>query len=236
MAGTAAVCTLGLPAIAQASLTYTVPAGLTAGDTYRLVFVTSSTTDGTSTDITTYNTMAQSADVLNATLPSATWYVIGSTSATTAATNISCGGNCATDPIYLVTGTEIATSQSNLLNGNLLSAIDLDENGNTPPNTYGSYVYTGTDDGGTADTYSPLGGSTYSIGGDYTSTEGASLQDIYLAHSYYTSIPIYAISGEITVPGGMTSTPEPMSLSLLLAGGAMTGVARRLKRKRRQMH
>jgi hypothetical protein len=40
----------------EANLLINTPAGLTAGDTFRIVFVTDGTTQATSTSISTYNT------------------------------------------------------------------------------------------------------------------------------------------------------------------------------------
>ena len=51
---------VGIAARSDAS-TLTIPPGLNAGDTYRLVFVTSNTTTATSTNIADYNAFVTSA-------------------------------------------------------------------------------------------------------------------------------------------------------------------------------
>ena len=54
MFGTRVVGLLLASTAAHAGTFLTVPQGLNPGDTYRLAFVSSETTDATSTDITTY--------------------------------------------------------------------------------------------------------------------------------------------------------------------------------------
>ena len=54
----------------------TVPTGLSVGDQYRLVFVTSTTHQATSSDINSYNSIV---DALGDTVIESDWKVIGST-------------------------------------------------------------------------------------------------------------------------------------------------------------
>ena len=57
------------------------PAGLAEGDSFRLVFLTSTTTDATSADIAVYNTFVNNAANLSGSLVKDkgwTWYAIGS--------------------------------------------------------------------------------------------------------------------------------------------------------------
>lgn len=141
------------------------------GDTYRLVFITSADTAGTSTDITTYNTFVQGlADAAG--LDGATWNVVGSTSAVDARDNT--GTNPDTDgvgeAVLLMDGTTvIADNYADLWNGiNVIRdeegtwlTVHLDENGNQRLN---DRVITGTDGDGKASTDSArvLGGSSES--------------------------------------------------------------------------
>ena len=128
---------------------------------YRLAFVTDDTTDATSSDITTYNSFVTAEAALNLSLPSTTWTAIASTSGVNAATNISCGSACDSNvPIFLVDGTEVATSAAALFAGAILNPIDEDENGNL---LYG-YVWTGSNADGTAATGNELGSSTPVLG------------------------------------------------------------------------
>src|ERR1035437_7738012 len=92
--------------------TFLFPAGLNPGDLFRLVFVTSTTTVATSPDISYYNSFVTNvADAVPELLAlNATWTVIGSTSAVSAASNIG-----ATDSgIYRLDGLEVAAGTTAL--------------------------------------------------------------------------------------------------------------------------
>ena len=103
------------------------------GDTYRFAFVSSATTQATSTDINYYNTFLQNlADASSLGLSGATWKVIGSTSTVDARDNTSTnpGVNGTGEAIFLVDGaTVIANNYSDLWDGNLDHALNMDENG-----------------------------------------------------------------------------------------------------------
>lgn len=216
-------------ALAQ-SFTFTPPAGLAAGSTYRLVFETSGTIAGTSTDINTYNNFAAAQAALSTSLPTTTWAAIASTAAVSAVDNISCTGSCLTDPIYLVTGVEVATQQSGLFattpggtNVTLLSAIDVTQFGVTlvsPPSPNLAYVWTGTKaDGSQGASGYDLGGNIAPLAGQQGLTSG---QYLYNGNFAPTNLlPIYAISAELTVPQGSTSVPEPGTAPVLAAGLAL---------------
>ena len=218
-ASATAACLLGVPGIARADLLFTPPPGVTA---YRLVFVTDDTTAATSSDISTYNAFVTADAANNALLPSTTWTAIASTASVDALTNTACSAACeANDPIFLVDGTEIATSTTALFTTGILAFLDEDENGN--PDS--SPVWTGTNSDGTAATGHELGSSRPEVGADETSAwlngDGGRPASGLL--------PLYAISGEIDV-----SAPEPMSLSLLAFGGIATGLAGRFRRRRQR--
>jgi hypothetical protein len=243
---TALACVLGFPAVAAAS-SFEEPTGLAPGSTYRLIFVTSDTTTATSSNIATYNTLANTDANLPAAvafgLPSSTWSAVAGTDTVSALSNISvgCTGSCLTDPIYLVNGTEVATSQAALFSAPILTDIDLTEVGGAAPSHTGyydaNYVWTGSNpDGSLADVEPPY--YVYGLG-DSSGYAGAGLSD---STSYYLddgndtqtiAEPIYAISGELTVPSANIAAPEPMSAALLLTGGVMTGLARIRRRKAR---
>jgi len=222
----AIVCLLGMPVAANAGATFTQP-DLATGSTYRLAFITSDPTTATSSDIATYNSFAASEAALNTSLPSTTWSAIASAGSTSAVMNLdaSCTGSCLTDPIYLVDGTTVvATSQGNLFGGTILNQIIEDENGN-PSSAF--YVWTGSTSAGGISPNGALGAATAQVGSNLSPlTYGYVLQAGNLAFDTTGLHPIYAISGELTV------VPEPVSGSLLLVGGAATGLVRRLRRKR----
>ena len=222
----AIVCLLGMPVAANAGATFTQP-DLATGSTYRLAFITSDPTTATSSDIATYNSFAASEAALNTSLPSTTWSAIASAGSTSAVMNLdaSCTGSCLTDPIYLVDDTTVvATSQGNLFGGTILNQIIEDENGN-PSSAF--YVWTGSTSAGGISPNGALGAATAQVGSNLSPlTYGYVLQAGNLAFDTTGLHPIYAISGELTV------VPEPVSGSLLLVGGAATGLVRRLRRKR----
>ena len=199
----------------DAQAQFTLPSGLSAGSTYRLVFLTSGATAATSTDISTYNSFVTAQAALNSSLPSTNWYAIASTATTSAAANIGCGGSCGTDPVYLVNGTEVVASAANLFAATptgwitLLSAINVFQNGQTDINP--DYAWTGSLNDGSA--AAALGSNFVSEGWSVVSDNG------YLSSGFTdsntTPLEMYAISGELTVPAAV---PEPGSMPLMASG------------------
>ena len=231
-------CLRGLPAVAHASFTFSAP-NLAPGSPYRLIFVTSASTLGISSNISTYNAYVTSVAGNDLSLPTTTWIAIASTDSVSALANVDsiCSGACLTAPIYLVDGsTVIATNQAQFFGGTILHAIGEDESGNTPSN---SYVWTGSTTSGLVKVGFAMGDTDAEVGNSTQTTSGFYM-DIgfpFGAHEPSTvsdtSLAMYAISGELTVPEPKTSAPEPMSGSLLLVGGMATGLVRRLRRKRK---
>jgi hypothetical protein len=144
-----AMCPMGVSSVALASPAFVVPVGVTD---YRLAFVTDEAPAdeiaGTSSVIGTYNQFAATQAALNTNLPTAptaptapttAWRAIVSTSTMSAVNNISCGAACnANVPIFLVDGTEVATSTNNLFGGSagILNVIDEDENAGAVAGAY----------------------------------------------------------------------------------------------------
>jgi hypothetical protein len=158
LAMVATVFGLGVGWVAPAhagGVALTTPAGLAPGDQFRFVFVTDGTTNAESTDISTYDSFVQN-QAGGATYDGATvtWQAIGSTSAVNAIDHIT-GPSSA--PVYLVNGTEVATSTETstggLWSGSLLSPIDIDISGNSRI----TYAWTGTDTSGTSEERDALG-------------------------------------------------------------------------------
>jgi hypothetical protein len=228
------VCLLGLPVLAHAG--YTPPA-LAPGDTYQLVFVTSGSIQATSGDIATYDSFVNAQAANDLSLPATTWTALISTAGYTlkgalptfvpgvsANSNApACTGTC---EIFLVNGTEVAPTQADLFGNS--QAMDADENGNP----VSGYVWTGSTGTGTVDTPNGAGSTSGQVGIGSATRTGTGVWSAYPYVGVSTkSLPVYAISGQLTVPG--VPTPEPMSGSLLLAGGVATGLVRRLRRGRR---
>jgi hypothetical protein len=136
-------CLLGLPAVARAD--FVPPAGVTD---YRLIFVTTDTTAATSSNIADYNSFATNEAEQNPDLPSTTWTAVASTDAVSAVSNIACTPDCSNIPIFLVDGTDVATSSTALFNAatvSLLNGIDEDQKGTS----VSGYVWTGSFSDGT---------------------------------------------------------------------------------------
>ena len=100
---------------AEANIIISTPAGLHPGDTFRLVFVTDSTTTATSASIGDYNSFVNNDATAEAGGGSVTYNgtplifsAIGSTSATSAISNIGVFGA----PVYDTDGTLIAASDT----------------------------------------------------------------------------------------------------------------------------
>lgn len=110
--------------------------GLQSGDQYRLVFITSGTTDATSSVIDTYNSFVTNQAGASTTfnrLDDVNWYIMGSTVAVDARDNTSTnpGVDGAGVPIFLVDGTtKVADNNGDLWDNSLDNTITLDQSGN----------------------------------------------------------------------------------------------------------
>lgn len=191
----------------------TVPAGLPAGTTYRLVFVTADTTNAESTNIADYNTYVTNEALATPALAAlnATWTAIGSTDSIDAIANV--GGFASTALIYRLDGSEVAPSTAALFNDDnipLLSPISIDQN----DALYYGRVWTGTQDNGT---YALVG--QYDLGNP-TPCVGSSSPNpgpfCYTVDAASTLHPLYAISSILTV-----TTPEPGSMGLIVLGAGI---------------
>ena len=143
------VCSiLLLPPLAALADPITVPSDLSPGDQYRLAFVTSTSTDATSTDITTYNdfvtAVADAVSQLNAL--GTTWAAIASTDSETARDNTGTNPGVSTGvPIYLLDGTRLANDNAGLWSGSILTPLRIQEDGTTAAS---GGVWTGSDQSG----------------------------------------------------------------------------------------
>jgi hypothetical protein len=220
----ALTCLVALPAASNAapiSLSDLAP-----GAHYRLIFETQTMTDATSTAVSTYNTIVQNE--ASAAGLGTNWSAIVSSDTVNAIDNIACTPSCSNDPIFLVTGSEVAASTTDLFSGALLTAIDVAANGSSlNPN---GYIWTGTNSSGTeasftsgTTTYFGVGDSAVELGGSvFGSTFGI---DSGSQFSNTALASLFGISGDLVVPA-----PEPISASLLAIGALATGVARRRRR------
>ena len=214
-----AVALIAAPGLASAG-SFTPPTGVSA---YRLLFTSADPIAATSADIATYNNFATSEAAQNATLPSATWRAIISTTSVNAITNASCGTSCdANVPIYAVDGTLMANSLNALFAGDFVSTTSTDQSGIVWA-AYATYAWTGSNVNGTAAPGFEAGNVSTFTNVGMPSIEASAF--MYVTNGYNPdALPgygIYALSSEIDVP-------EPASGAALLLGGlAVTSVFRR---------
>ena len=204
-----------------------IPSGLNSGDQYRLVFVTSTTTTATSTDISTYNTFVNNLaitaglDTIAGTVEgSTTWTAKGSTLTVDAIDNTSTTGAGTGIGIYLLNDTAIATSYADLWDSSLLTTPDVTEQGNAIGND-GFTTWTGTGGNGLK-TNSELGDTDLNVayGQQYNTTDRWMRR---LEKSSSIDGHLYAMSGVLTV----AAVPEPSSTALLGLGALTLALRRR---------
>jgi hypothetical protein len=194
---------VGLGLVTSAVGAIPVPTGLNPGDKYHLAFVSSTARNALSTDIAVYDafvqTAANAAGIGNSV--GVTWYVIASTSTVNAKDHAVVG---AVTPVYLLNGTtKVADNYADMWDVSLDNAINLQENGVT---TYGSgtQVFTGSDlTGGIKSPWGEwLGNGSYTAAGN--SASATRWMDAPGTPTGDLSRPFYALSQELTVPGGAT--------------------------------
>ena len=194
-----------------------VPPGLLPGDEYHLAFVTSGTRDATSGNISDYNAFVQSqSEIVGAMTENygINWSAIASTSTVHARDNA-----LVEAPVYLLSGTKIADSFSDIWDGALDSPhnLNIDQFGNSVALLPDGFVWTGTFIDG-------FSFGTPSFPGDrYLGAPEFAIQAVTVPPSPYdqwiasSSQPItvskrlYALSQKITV------VPEPTTCTLVLA-------------------
>jgi len=188
-----------------------VPTGLSAGDQYRLVFITSTTTPATSTDINTYNTfvnnraIAVGLDTIAGTEEgSTTWTAIGSTATVDAIDNTSTTG--AGVPIYLLNDTKIADDYADLWDGSIDNILDRDESG---AEQYNKVVWTGTTSAGVKDGSLTLGNSgASSVTMGKSNLANGSWIDRGIPFDGADPYHLYGISGVLTVAAPPPFRPQ----------------------------
>jgi hypothetical protein len=216
--------TLGsLPAFAGTDFFQTdipIPAGLRVGDEFQLMFITTSTTEATSTDISYYNnfvnTDANTAAGSLVTGLGITWSVLGSTSTVNVLSNIV--NTPSTVGIYDLAGTLIAngtgTTGTGLYSGSTVNPPDVTDTGAVNS----THVWTGTDDSGAASNgcgngASPLGGSLSESG--YSGFAAIWTQSCSV-DAPTISQPLYAISNVLILGSDdqIEVVPEPATLAV----------------------
>ena len=200
-----------------------VPAGLNAGDTYQLAFVTSGTRNGASATIADYNAFVQAQAALNSSLTGANngvnWKAIVSTASVDAKDNASLVA-----PVYRFDGTLISTTGPTIYSGSLNATISLTQFGISQAD---SFVWTGSNEFGVDNGAGAMGTGSPRVG-----IWGAQNKfwAIFTASNSGTLHPLYALSDVLTVPG--SPVPEPASLAMWGVGAIGLVFA---GRKRRQL-
>jgi hypothetical protein len=212
-AAIAAALAIFVAASAQAALI--VPAGLQAGDTYQLVFVTSTETAATSGDIADYDAFVQAAAAA-AGMSSITWRVIGSTLGVDANAHA-----LVSAPVYNMNGELVATGYADFWDGTHLSAMRYTEL---------NLIRTGNNNVWTGTLLNGMSGGVGDALGEATPWWGEmGLLTGWTQHGGNTNTvlyALYALSDPITVP-------EP-GAAWLLAGAAAACAARRLSARARR--
>jgi hypothetical protein len=196
------------------------------GDQYRLVFVTSSSHQATSSVISTYNTIV---DDLGDNAIESDWKVIGSTADDHAIDNTETPIATTGVSIWRLDGVKVADDYADFWDGSLIEPINMDEEQINPPFT-DAEVWTGT-------LFEGWEGTQFTLGED-NPTFGLNIYDLeypedWLAYDLGNPTDehrLYGMSGVLTVPAA--AVPEPSSAILLGMGVGVGWI--RFRRKRRQ--
>ena len=198
-----------------------IPAGLSSGDTFRLIFLSSTKRDGSATDIATYNSFIQTraaaghADIQTY---SDGFTVVGCTADIDARDNTGTTGVGV--PIYWLNGNKVADDYADFYDEDWdEEAADKNELGNNGPNTNnsGNYPFTGCDHDGTEYISSfgsfPLGTSDPVVGRPNSSTTGyGPLASNHTAQGTSTR-PMYGLSAVFEVAAVVTNSDPTFSSS-----------------------
>ncbi|HKI18878.1 MAG TPA: hypothetical protein VKA15_13415 [Isosphaeraceae bacterium] len=226
-----AAVTGGMYTPCKADLALSTPTGLTAGDTFRFVFITDGRTDATSTSIGTYDTFVNSqADGATYNGSTITWQAIGSTEPVDAINHL--GVNTSITGVYLVNGDQVATGDGTatggLWSGTISHAINVDINSATLSNVI---TWTGTLSDGQAFTPYALGEApTPSLG--HPQSTGSDWVSSFTGGTITVDYAMYGMSQVLTVLMAI-SVPEP-STGLVAVFGSAAGLVLAWSRKRKE--
>ena len=182
------------------------PSGLSAGDQFRLMFVTSTTRDASSTDIADYNSFVQGRAAAGHTSIqsySAQFRALGSTATVDARDNASTTGTGV--PIYWLGGAKIADSYTDFYDGNWDSAMGDGRNESGGSASSVSVVFVGSEDNGTKDSNNFTLGSTADfvrVSNPRTPSQGlrngGALAETSETHRFYGLSPVFEVAPTTT--------------------------------------
>ncbi len=215
---------LGLLALAlslsagQARAGIMTPAGLSPGDQFRVLFVSSATRDATSANIADYDTfITDLANAAGLTYNGAavTWQALGTTPAVAATSSGRLPASTSSPPLYRLDGVKVADSTADLWDGTIGAPINVNELGTGVR----GLVWTGSDG-------EPLGADSTPL---HLTRVGSPSETMFSFWVSITGVPnteqehLYGYSAVLTVPG-TTAVPEPSTLALLGAGAVTAGL------------
>lgn len=206
-----------------------VPPGLNPGDTYRILFVTSTTRDAKSANISDYNTFVTNAANLDANLLAlgTTWSALASTLTVNALTNAGLSTSDTTTRFYNTAGallaTGVAVPTTGLYGGDTTAhtAAILLENGAVPASS--QPIWTGTGRDGL--TLYPVGTSSEATAGITNATSYKWMTAFIPPDDFQLSY--YGVSAQLQVPEN--GVPEPGSIALTGLGTAAIFFFRRVR-------
>ena len=190
------------------------PSGLSAGDTFRLLFVTSRTTRARPRNLH-YNTYVQNAagGGHTAIRDYRSWFrVLGSTQATDARDN-TCTSGAGGDPVYWLNGDQVADDNADLYDSNW-------DNEGSPKTEQGSAtgrreVWTGSSSNGTTDFH--LGGGSCVAAGRLNGAGGPLFAGCTASSNYY---PLYGLSLKFQVA---TAAQRPRATAVRIVSSPVWG-------------
>lgn len=226
----ALVLVFGLVADARASII--TPSGLSPGDRFRIVFVTTTLTDAITNNLTHYDTIVR-GDALAGGLgtyyvTAVTWEAIGSTDTLNAITRLPADDV----PIFLPDGTEVAATGAALWNSANVPLLHVINETATGAFAGLDPIYTGTRGIGTVAPGAGFGDTPFVETGIPVAVNASWVH--FVASGPSQPMALYGFSDVLTVPGQAPSAvPEPGSLALVFAGiAALAGTS--LKRHPRK--
>ena len=195
-----------------------IPSGLGAGDSFRLLIVTSTRQTAESTTIGDYDTVVQNDVSSNGHMAiqsySANFKMLGCTSTTNAQTNTSTGSSDTAASIYWLNGAKVADNYSDLYDGTWDSNVPKYPSGaNAPTSGVGSHTFVGCIDNGTKSN-NTLGEENVTSGfpGNASFELGASATFNTNTRRYYGLSEIFQVAG------GSDTGPAVDSIAFSSAG------------------
>jgi hypothetical protein len=214
-----------LSSVSNASLV--VPDGLSPGDKYHVIFVSSTSRDSSSSNISDYDAHVQAAAEAAGIGASAgiDWLAVGSTPTLDAIDHLS-PLSTSDAPVYNQNGDLVASSFTALWGGTIQNAINYTEAGVLEQPTATPWVWTGTASDGTGDIDQELGGIDFFhvTVGSFERTDSQWITSGSLRQSLEWRV--YGLSEEITI----SSVPVPAAVWLFGSGLlGLVGIARSKK-------